>query len=58
MTVGPFVFELSSMHHNLGIARRFVGHIYRSGDCFPLGGEAAVIFAAVTDGPLTLEDDN
>ena len=60
MTIGPFDFELSihTVHHYLRIARRFVRHVDGSQACFLLGGEAAMILAAVTDGPFTLYDDN
>lgn len=60
MTVGPFNFELSidAVHHYLSIAGCFVGHVDRGPACILLGGEAAMIFAAVIDGPFTLDDDN
>jgi len=60
VTVSPFDLELSihAVHHHLRIARRSVSHVDGSPARILLCGEAAVILAAVIDGPFTLDDDN
>ena len=46
------------MYHYLGIARSLVGHVYGSPAGVSLSGEAAVILAAMIDGPFALYNDN